>query len=270
MKHIFYSFFLGLLFANCAGVYIPPAPQIPLFREAKELNSDLGISTNSLYLNTGYSFTDKYAAIANVNVSYRNLSPYYDISNLVFKELDISGGNEYKHSGAEFALGRYWSKPTSFWVSAVFAGFGLGTSAYETTIPDQYNTNNYLSGHIMYDIGYERRIFSIGFSAKLFYNSIDVTYKEGGFEAHKPINLYGGQLGGKIRIGKKRVFFFIAGALTMSSTFGATGGPGFSNSNLSTELFKNFLNTVYDAGSIQTRLSPHSPAQISIGISLRI
>jgi len=60
-------------------MYIPAMPSLPLLEDKGDAQIDFSASTTSLRLSGNYAFSNKFAVMANGNLSFKNFSNHYDI-----------------------------------------------------------------------------------------------------------------------------------------------------------------------------------------------
>jgi uncharacterized membrane protein YhdT len=127
-------------------MYIPAVRSIPLLEKKGEFQGEAGASTNSLYFNGCYAFTDNIAAAINGNISYRNFSNSYDL--FTHKNTKYYGGGyleipdlrgKFAHRYGEVSVGRINMLPDLPMKLEVFGGMGMGRA---TDIDDfQYKSD---------------------------------------------------------------------------------------------------------------------------------
>ena len=83
ISQIFISVCIGFLFLQlftaCSSMYIPAVRSIPLLENKDEFQGEAGISTNSVYINGSYAFSDDIAVSINGSLSFRNFTNHYDL-----------------------------------------------------------------------------------------------------------------------------------------------------------------------------------------------
>ena len=124
MKKIIY-FLLSIVpfFTGCASIYIPSPVNTPLFEDKGEVLIEAGVSTNGIFATAGYSFSKKYALIANGNLSFGNFAKFSDIGDL---GNSYFGGNDCAHRSVELGFGRYNIVNISGWHLEMFGGARYG------------------------------------------------------------------------------------------------------------------------------------------------
>jgi hypothetical protein len=60
-------------------MYIPSVRNVPLFEEKGDAQAEATVSTNSLYFDAAYAFSDSYAFSLGTNTSYGTFSNSYDM-----------------------------------------------------------------------------------------------------------------------------------------------------------------------------------------------
>jgi len=231
-----HSLFIIVVFlSGCSTMYIPSAPNIPLFTEKKETNINVGLSTNSLFLSGGYAVSSKYAMIISSSLSYGNFGKYYDVGDLLYSggEITFFYGGSFKHRNIELGFGEFYSY-YEFGVLEFYGGLGYGNAIVSNKIYE----NNYGSIFFQVNNGLKKTNFELGGSFKLvgsylFYyypdELIDGTYQNTTMD----FPVISCQLGGVIRFGNENFKFFISPGLNLSKGFFNADrddlGEGFSN-----------------------------------------
>jgi len=162
-------------------MYIPAIRSIPLLEKKGEFQAETGVSTNSIYANSSYAFTDKIAASINGNLSYRNFSSRYDMLTDV-NTPDPSGWftpdwrGRYAHRYGEVSVGGINMSPTSRMKFEMFGGMGMGRA---TDIDHFNNDNRYKSDYYSFlvqgNLGLKKRIVETGGSLRLAYSWFNYT-----------------------------------------------------------------------------------------------
>jgi hypothetical protein len=149
---------------------------IPLFDKEGEFQGELGASTNSLYIDASYAFTDKIAASINGNVSYGIFSNRYDLFTSKKSEPPAGGyyiswpdyrGN-FSHYYGELSLGGINLVPNFPMKLEAFGGMGFGR-AEDVDLYDK--KNHYKSDYYHFfgqaNFGLKHRIVEAGVSLRL-------------------------------------------------------------------------------------------------------
>ena len=177
MKRIIIFLAIPLLVQSCSSIYIPANRSIPLLEKKGEFQGEAGVSTNSVYVNGSYAFTDDIAVSINGNLSYRNFTDYYDV--LTHKD-DLSTSSfllpdyrgQFAHRYGEVSLGKMNMLPPTFPMKMeVFSGMGMGRA---TDTDDSNNDNYYKSDYYSFfgqvNFGLKKRIVEAGGSMRLAYS----------------------------------------------------------------------------------------------------
>ena len=161
-----------LLLTGCASEYIPSSKNIPLFEKKGEVLLEAGVSTNSAHLNGSYAFSEKYALIANGNISYTAIAGQYIRS---YNELTIFTDGDIPHYAFEAGIGRYNLITSSERRLEVFAGAAYGKSPYNFT---DYPNLRYLQGFLQINTGNRRKYLETGWAFRSAYSVFQKTYFE--------------------------------------------------------------------------------------------
>ena len=168
MKPARYCFFVCLpLFTGCASVYMPSPASIPLFEEKGETQIEAGVSTNSIFVVGNYAFSEKYALIANGNLSFYNFSsdltiyPFYDVA----------------HRSIETGLGRYNMIQNFKLPLEIFTGIRYGNADRftEARLEDKMW---YLQSFIQVNFGKRSKYNEIGSSSRVAFSYISFAEME--------------------------------------------------------------------------------------------
>lgn len=113
---------IGFIIAGCSSMNIPPKLNTPSFEKKRQLEVELGTSTNSLYQNMSYSITNRFAVISSGLVSYDYLfNVDYNTGGVIFEYLP----NPQKAKYLDIGLGLYQNDTK---LKSIFIGAGLGES----------------------------------------------------------------------------------------------------------------------------------------------
>jgi len=261
-RYIIILLAIPIVLQSCSSMYIPATRSIPLFEKKGEFQAEAGISTNSIYANSSYAFTDNFAASINGNLSYGNFSNRYDLfthkkdeppSDLWWP--DTRG--DFSHRYAEVSVGKINMLPTFPMRLEVFGGIGMGRA---TDIDHFNNDNRYKTDYYAFfgqgNFGFKKQLFEAGISIRLAYSyfnytaniySRDLYQREFGVIHAEPMLF--------ARVGTERLkFVYRLGvnlALTMDPTEEYTG--------------YNEYRGLHDQGKLS-----HTIFHISIGMSYRI
>ena len=169
MRSVYFSFIFLLILSSCSSVYIPPSKNVPLFEKKGEVQIESGLSTNSIFATGSYAFSEKYALIANGNLSFRNFSPFYDLSDIL-RRSDYSliwmFNEKLACRSFESGLGRYnLLTSSSKWRLETFAGAMYGESR-----SDWHFQNKHLQGFFQVNIGKRSQYDEIGWSSRIAYS----------------------------------------------------------------------------------------------------
>lgn len=99
-------FILMILCSSCAGVYVPPARNVPMFTKGGEFNGNVSFGTSGLNVQTAYSVTNHLGVMANFQTS--------------------TGQGEdmiRTHSSGEIGFGYYQRRRNIF---EIYGGYGIG------------------------------------------------------------------------------------------------------------------------------------------------
>ena len=178
MKHyILLLLAIPIVLQSCSSMYIPATRSIPLLEKKGEFQAEAGISTNSIYANGSYAFSDKIAASINGNLSYRNFSNRYDL--FTHKDAppplkgswNVDARGNFAHRYGEVSVGRINMRPTSPMKLEVFGGMGMGRA----TDVDHFRDDNrykvdYYSFFGQGNLGLKKRMVEAGASVRLGYS----------------------------------------------------------------------------------------------------
>lgn len=185
-------FFLSVFFQSCSTMYIPLSQNAPLFEQKNEGQVELGASSNSVYLQGAYAFSDKYALIAHGNMSFRNFSGRYDIFNTIalsaphkpyeplwppFDWGYFIKSSAFSHRYVELGGGRY-NIGSSTWKKELFAGGGCGYAfehADNQTSKNGKFENKYWLGFVQGNIGRKWKITELGWSLRMAASGFNFT-----------------------------------------------------------------------------------------------
>jgi len=216
---IFFTLAIPLIFQSCSSIYIPSVRSIPLLEEKGEVQAEAGVSTNSVYVNGSYAFTNNIAASVNGNISYRNFTDYYDIFTHKDKEApsgffdppDLRG--KFSHRYGEISLGKFNMLPSFPLKLEIFGGTGMGraTDNYYHIIK-----SDYYSFFGQGNFGIKKRIFEGGlmwrFAYSIFNYNADIAGDTDKFNSfHDNFNVFSFEPMAFARIGNqnlKAVFRF--------------------------------------------------------------
>jgi uncharacterized membrane protein YhdT len=152
-------------------MYIPAVRSIPLLEKKGEFQGEAGASTNSLYINGCYAFTDNIAVAINGNLSYRNFSNSYDL--FTHKNTKYSGGGyfnmpdlsgKFAHRYGEVSMGRINIFPIFPMKLEIFGGMGMGRA---TDIDFFQYKSDYYSFFGQGNFGVKKRMVEAGGSLRL-------------------------------------------------------------------------------------------------------
>ena len=186
MKRYIIFLAIPVLLQSCSSMYIPAVRSIPLLEDKGEFQAEAGASTNSVYVNGSYAFTDKIATSINGNVSYGNFSNRYDVftrkdeeppsGGYLFSPIDWRG--KFSHRYGEVSVGRInlLSKtlPLKPMKLEAFGGIGMGrsTDVDRFEYDSKYKTD-YYSLFGQGNFGFKLRYFEVGASLRLAYSHFD-------------------------------------------------------------------------------------------------
>jgi len=181
MKHFFIFLAIPIVLQSCSSLYIPATRSIPLLEKKGEFQAEAGVSTNSIYANGSYAFTDKVAASINGSLSYGNFSDRYDLFTYKSDEptsdllwTNVSG--EFSHRYGEVSVGRINMAPTFPMKLEIFGGMGMGRATDTDYFfdEDQYKTD-YYSFFGQGNVGFKKQFFEAGGSIRLGYSYFNYT-----------------------------------------------------------------------------------------------
>ena len=137
MKRCIILFTIPVLLQSCSSMYIPAVRSIPFLEKKGEFQGEAGISTNSVYVNSSYAFSNDIAASINGNLSYRNITNYYDVfthkdepgssGGDLFEPIDTRG--KFSHRYGEVSAGKInMVSPSRPLRLELFGGMGMGVA----------------------------------------------------------------------------------------------------------------------------------------------
>ena len=183
---------------------------MPLFEEKGEVQIETGVSTTSLYMVGNYSFSEKYALIANGSISYWNFLDYLSPGSHIADYLGVIGAPAPYHA-FELGIGRYNLLPYSTRLLEVFFGAGYGMGYYENNIKQ-----NFLQGFAQLNTGKKFKHVEIGWSLRTAFSGFHSQVRWSDIiehERYKTIHLEPQFL---IRVGGKRIKWFYRTGLNLA------------------------------------------------------
>jgi hypothetical protein len=171
IKYLIFFLIIPILFQSFSSMYIPAVRSIPLLEKKGEFQGEAGGSTNSLYVNGSYAFTNKIAVSINGNLSYRNFSNRYDL--FTHKDDKYSSGGyitfpdtrgKFAHRYGEVSVGRINMFPAFPMKLEVFGGMGMGRA---TDTDDFQYKSDYYSFFGQGNFGLKKRIVEAGLSLRI-------------------------------------------------------------------------------------------------------
>ena len=180
MNYNVFILLIATLLQSCSSMYIPSVRSIPLLEQAGEFQGEAGVSTNSVYANGSYAFSDKFAATVSGNLSYGNFTDSYDVftnknktSTGSFYFGSAETGGVFSHRYGEVSLGRInMIQPTRTPKLEIFGGMGIGKATDGINRKDLYDCN-YYSIFGQGNFGIKRRVVEVGGSVRLAYSLFD-------------------------------------------------------------------------------------------------
>lgn len=119
-----------LLLTSCASMYIPPGANIPLLEEKYETQLEAGVTTNSLYFMGSFAVADKWAIMANGNLSFFNFSNRFDIFDEIKNGFYYSTDDyNFSHMYGELGFGRIKMVDAPQLKLELFGGGGYGAAS---------------------------------------------------------------------------------------------------------------------------------------------
>ena len=215
----FYFFLIPLLLQSCSSMYIPAVRSIPLLEKKGEFQGEAGVSTNSVYANGSYAFTNHIAASINGNLSYRNFSSWYDLfSDIPSLGIDPNweSGGKFAHRYGEVSLGKINMITSRAPKLEIFGGMGMGraTDTRSNYYYDYYKEGNYYecdyySFFGQGNFGIKKRIFEAGVSMRLAYSRFSYAATNSGedFSFQNKFGAFHLEPMGFIRVGGKNLKF---------------------------------------------------------------
>jgi hypothetical protein len=190
MKRFLIFLTIPIVLQSCSSIYIPATRSIPLLEKKGEFQGEAGISTNSIYANGSYAFTNNIAASINGNLSYRNFSNRYDAFTDKYEPPPTSSSylfgpppdrrGKFSHRYGEVSVGKINMLPNILSVLPmkleIFGGMGIGRA---TDIDQFKDDNRYKSDYYAFfgqgNFGIKHRIFEAGGSIRLAYSHFNYT-----------------------------------------------------------------------------------------------
>ena len=185
MKRFIILLAIPLLVQSCSSIYIPANRSIPLLEKKGEFQGEAGVSTNSVYVNGSYAFTDDIAVSINGNLSYGNFTNRYDLFThkdakepTGFFEPDLRG--MFAHRYGEVSVGKINILPEFPMKLEIFGGAGMGR-ATDIVSNSRYNHNgNYKTDYYSFfgqgNLGLKKQKVEVGASVRIAYSMFDYTY----------------------------------------------------------------------------------------------
>ena len=167
-------------------MYIPAVRSIPLLEKKSEFQGEAGISTNSIYANGSYAFTDDVAVSINGNLSYGNFTNRYDLFTHkdakeptgFFDPPDLRG--MFVHRYGEMSVGKINILPKFPMKLEIFGGAGMGR-ATDVVSNSLYNHNgNYKTDYYSFfgqgNFGLKKQKVEAGASVRIAFSMFDYAY----------------------------------------------------------------------------------------------
>jgi len=174
MSKILYTIVIFSLCTSCASEYISSPMNIPLFEEKGEALVEAGISTNSVFVNASYAFSEKYAAILSSDISFYNFSDISDFAPVRGGEAVIfpTGGDIVAHRTIEAGLGRYNIANVENWHLECFVGlrYGEADNTKKENTHNYYFNNWYLQSFVQINWGKKIKWSELGWVARIAYS----------------------------------------------------------------------------------------------------
>jgi len=258
MKH-FYLLIIPLLLQSCSSMYIPAVRSIPLLEKQGEFQGEVGVSTNSVYANGSYAFTDDIAVSINGNLSYRNFTEYYDIfthkddealnvggSFIYFGTVDYRG--KFAHRYGEMSVGKINMLPTRRQKLEIFGGAGIGKATdVEYYMP--YKNSDYSSFYYSFfgqgNYGVKHRIIEAGISMRFAYSvfnyTVDLYHNNQKKLYQEKIDVFHAEPMGFFRVGKGNLKVVFRAGINIAETINPIEKDikfrGFYNGRLDNTIF---------------------------------
>ncbi|MCL2329427.1 MAG: hypothetical protein FWC39_13060 [Bacteroidetes bacterium] len=231
MKRL-YFFIIPLLLQSCSSMYIPPVSSIPLLEKKGEFQGEAGASTNSIYANAAYAFTDHIAASVSGNLSYKNFSNQYDIFSIILPPLLSS--SKFAHRYAEASVGAVnvlRSETSGKPILEIFGGMGRGRATDNESICNWYRCDNtdcacdyysfFAQGNfgVKECFGIKQPIFETGLSMRLAYSLFNyVANKNDDFLFQTNFGAFHIEPMGFVRVGGEKLKFVYRQGLNLAFT----------------------------------------------------
>lgn len=192
-----FLFIIPLLLQSCSSMYIPANRSIPLLEKKGEFQGETGISTNSLYFNSSYAFSNDIAASLNGNLSYRNFSNKYDLFTHKDDSPPGSGGffgpppdrrGKFEHRYWEASMGKMNMLPRFPVKLEMFGGIGTGKATdIDYFDNDNRYKSNYTSLFVQGNYGMKKRNIEAGGSMRLAYSGFNYSVDRYTFDVEEYI-----------------------------------------------------------------------------------
>ena len=184
MKRFIIFLILPIVLHSCSSMYIPAVRSIPLLEKKGDFQGEAGVSTNSVYMNGSYAFTNDIAASINGNLSFRNFTNYYDVFTHKEEPAPHGGGffspvdtrGKFEHRYGEVSVGKInMLSPSKSLKLEIFGGVGMGRA----TDADSYlYQSDYYSFFGQGNFGFKKPVIEAGVSMRLAYSVFNYTVNQ--------------------------------------------------------------------------------------------
>lgn len=135
------------VFSSCSSMYIPSMGNAPLLSEQGDIQAEVSLSTNAVQLCGAYAFSDHWAGMADVNISYGNFTNFYDIYTSKDEDsttLELSHWGKFNNRHYEVGVGYYNMCNSEHFKLEAFGGLGYchakDENDFKTDILEKYDS----------------------------------------------------------------------------------------------------------------------------------
>lgn len=139
----------ALALSSCSSMYIPSMGNAPLLNTQGDIQAEVSVTTNAVQLGGAYAISDHLAGMANMNISYGNISNSYDIYTTKNEDsttlADLTNWGKFNNRNYEVGVGYYNIFNNDHFKMEAFGGLGYCHATDENThitnAMEKYNTN---------------------------------------------------------------------------------------------------------------------------------
>lgn len=154
--------------SSCSSMYIPSMGNAPLLEEQGEIQADVSLTTNAVQIGGAYAFTDHWAGLAGVNISYGNFTNFYDIYTSKDEDsttLELSRWGKFNNRHYEVGVGYYNMCNSEHFKLEAFGGLGYSHAKdendFKTDVLEKYDSQ-YLLTFVQLNTGFSSKYCDFG------------------------------------------------------------------------------------------------------------